>query len=98
MAKIIVWKRQANLQIIEIETYLIDNFSIKIANKFFDVLYKKLERLQRFPESGQATKFKTIRRVRINRLISVFYKIQGTYIVIHYVWNNRQDPDKNPYL
>ncbi len=98
MAKTIVWKRQANLQILEIEAYLLSNFSQRAVEKFLQALYQKLDRLARFPEMGQRTRFKTIRRLRINRFISLFYKIQGNYIVIHFVWNNRQDPTQNPYL
>ena len=97
MAKTIVWKRKANQQILEIEAYLLENFSAQTVDKFLDKLYQKLEMLERFPESGQRTRLATIRRLRINRLISLFYRIQGNYIVIHFVWNNRQDPEKNPY-
>lgn len=98
MAKIVVWKRKANLQLLEIETYLLSNFSEKTAEKFFQRLYQKLEKLQEFPEVGQRTRFKTIRRLRLNKFISLFYKIQGNYIVIIFVWNNRQSPAQNPYL
>ncbi|MCF8246475.1 MAG: type II toxin-antitoxin system RelE/ParE family toxin [Saprospiraceae bacterium] len=98
MAKTVVWKRIANQQILEIEAYLLENFSAQAVDKFLGKLYQKLEMLERFPESGQRTRLTTIRRLRINRLISLFYRIQGDYIVIHFVWNNRQDPAKNPYL
>lgn len=50
MAKAIVWKPKANQQILEIETYLIANFSDRVANRFVDALYHKLDRLQHFPE------------------------------------------------
>ncbi|MBK9015864.1 MAG: type II toxin-antitoxin system RelE/ParE family toxin [Saprospiraceae bacterium] len=88
---------KANQQILEIEAYLLENFSRREVDKFLDKLYQKLEMLEKFPESGQRTRFKTIRRLRINRLTSLFYRIQGSYIVIHFVWNNRQDPSKNPF-
>lgn len=98
MAKTIVWKRKANLQILQLEAYLFENFSQKAVDKFLDQMFQKLESLSKFPERGQQTRFKTIRRLRINRYTSLFYRIQGTYIVIHFVWDNRQDPKKNPYL
>lgn len=98
MAKAIVWKPIANQQILEIEAYLISNFSDRVANKFIDALYHKLDRLQHFPESGQPTRFKTIRRSRINKFTSLFYKNQGNFIVVHFIWDSRQDPQKNPYL
>ena len=98
MAKAIIWKPKANQQILDIETYLIDNFSHRIASKFINVLYKKLDRLQHYPESGQPTRFKTIRRIRVNKFISLFYKIQGNFVVVHLVWDSRQNPEKNPYL
>lgn len=98
MAKTVVWKPTANQQILDIEAYLLENFSPQTVDKFLDKLYQKLEMLERFPESGQRTKFKTIRRLRVNRIISLFYRIQGSYIVVHFVWNSRQNPKKNPYL
>ncbi len=98
MAKTVVWKQKANQQILEIEAYLLENFSGREVDKFLDKLYQKLEMLEKFPESGQRTRFKTIRRLRINRLTSPFYRIQGSRIVVHFVWNNRQEPGKNPYL
>lgn len=98
MAKTVVWKRKANLQILEIESHLLTHFSEQEVIKFLKLLYKKLDRLQRFPEMGQRTRFKTIRRLRVNSFTSLFYKIQNDYIVIHFVWNSRQNPSKNPYL
>lgn len=98
MAKTVIWKRKANQQILEIEDYLLENFSSKSVQRFLDKLYKKLETLQSYPEIGQRTRLKTIRRLRIDRKISLFYRIQGSFIVIHLVWHNRQNPDDNPYL
>lgn len=98
MAKTIIWKQKANRQILEIEDYLLENFSDKEARQFLDKLYQKLEMQQKFPEIGQRTRFKTIHRLRINRKISLFYRTQGSFIVIHLVWNNLQKPDDNPYL
>jgi plasmid stabilization system protein ParE len=97
MAKVIVWKPKANQQILDIEEYLIANFSIQVANKFIDTLYRKLHRLQLFPESGQPTRFKTIRRLRLNKYISLFYKIHGNFIVVCLVWDSRRNPEDNPY-
>lgn len=98
MAKTVVWKRAANLQILEIEAYLLENFSEKTVDRFLDKLYEKLDGLSVFPESGQRTRFKTIRRLRLNKYVSLFYRIQGQFIVVLFVWDNRMDPDKNPYL
>ena len=98
MAKTIIWKRKANLQILQTLSYLAENFSKKTVDNFLNKLEEKLESLSKFPERGQRTRFKTIRRLRINRYTSVFYRIQGSHIVIHFVWDNRQDPKKNPYL
>ncbi len=47
MAKSVIWKRKANLQILEIESYLLENFSSKAAYKFIDKLYEKLDRISR---------------------------------------------------
>lgn len=98
MAKTVVWKPRANQQILEIEAYLFEKFSQREVDRFLEKLYQKVEFLEKFPEGGQRTRLKTIRRFRINRYTSLFYRIQGDFIVIHFVWDNRQDPQRNPLL
>jgi plasmid stabilization system protein ParE len=98
MAKTVAWKPRANQQILEIEAYLFEKFSQREVDRFLEKLYQRLEFLEKFPESGQRTRLKTIRRLRINRYTSLFYRIQGDYIVIHFVWDNRQDSHRNPLL
>lgn len=98
MAKTIIWKRKAALQVLEIQNYLSEHFSPREADRFLDKLYQKLGFLQQYPEMGQRTRFKTIRRIRINPLISLFYRVHGANILIILVWNNKQDIQQNPYL
>lgn len=98
MAKGVIWKRKAALQVLEIQNYLSDHFSYREVNRFIDKLYQQLDTLRLYPEIGQRTRFKTIRRLRINRLVSLFYKIDGANILIVLVWNNKQESKRNPYL
>ncbi|MCB0572317.1 MAG: type II toxin-antitoxin system RelE/ParE family toxin [Phaeodactylibacter sp.] len=75
MEKAIIWKRRASQQILEIEGYLLENFSPNEVYRFLDKLYRKLEMLQKYPEIGQRTRFKSIRRLRIGRRVSLFYRV-----------------------
>lgn len=98
MAKSVIWKRKAALQVLEIQNYLSDHFSHRDVNRFIDKLYQQLDTLRQYPEIGQRTRFKTIRRLRINRIVSLFYRISGANILIVFVWNNKQEAKRNPYL
>ena len=97
MVKTISWKPKASQQYHEIIRYLKAEFSEAVAEKFVRRVTEKTELLARYPESGQPTRYKTIRRKKIGRYNYFYYRISGAKIIILFIWDGRMDPDRNPY-
>jgi plasmid stabilization system protein ParE len=64
--------------------------------EFLDCVEMSLSSILRFPEMYKIC-YSTFRRCVIRRFpFSIFYTIEGEEIVIHSVFDNRQDPQKRP--
>jgi plasmid stabilization system protein ParE len=94
---IIVWKNRPIQQARQISNYLTDEYSAEVADKFLDKIALKIDRISDYPETGHPTRFKAVRRVRIDKYHSLYYRIQKKKIIILYLWDGRQDPKKNLY-
>ncbi len=97
MAKRINWKPKAARQYRELIDYLKEEFSEATAEKFVEKVTAKLSQIERYPEIGHVTRYKTVRRVKVGKYNSFYYRIAGSPIIILFVWNAKQDPGKNPY-
>ena len=67
MGQKVIWKKRALRQVQEIETYLTEEFGDQAVDNFLDQLKLKVERISRYPESGQATRISGIHRMRVNK-------------------------------
>lgn len=64
--------------------------------EFLDCVEVSLSSILSFPEMYETIHF-SFRRCVVRRFpFSVFYTIEGNEIVIHSVFDNRQDPKKRP--
>lgn len=97
MGKRVIWKTKPKLQVRAIEAYLRAEFGDKAVDNFLDKMYAKLEQISNYPETGHLTRFKTIRRIKVGKYNHLYYRIQGSKIIILFVWDGRQNPGKNPY-
>jgi len=89
----IIWSQNANIKLFQIlEFYTIRNgtktYSIKLYNKF----KKNLAILRSQPEIGFITDFDTIRGLIVEDFI-LFYESTNDLIIIHTVWDCRQNPE-----
>ena len=98
MAKTVTWKPKATLQYRELITYLNVKFSETTAQKFIEKVTSKMTQLEQYPESGHPTRFAAIRRVKIGKYNSFYYRISGAKIIILFIWDARIDPGKNPFI
>lgn len=85
------------VRIRQISDYLTEEFSASVADKFLGKVADKVDRIAEYPEMGQRTRYKTIRRMRVDKYNSLYYRHHGQKIFILYMWDGRQDPGKNPY-
>jgi plasmid stabilization system protein ParE len=93
----IIWKEPALKQIENICIYLTEEFSANVTQKFLSKLTEKVERVARFPESGQRTPYKLVYRLKLDRYHSIYYRASKTQIIILYIWDGRQEPRKNKF-
>lgn len=100
MAIKIGWSNEA------IETYdlnlrfLLKNWSAKEIGRFVRQTQYVLSRLQEHPESyNPSTKNRKVRRARLNKYITVYYKYYSSKkeIILLSFWNIKQDPRKLKY-
>jgi len=64
--------------------------------EFLECIEKSINSIKIFPEMYQIA-YSHFRRCVINKFpFSIFYTIEKRIIVIHSVFNNRQDPEKRP--
>lgn len=80
--------------------YLKEEWSDKEVRSFIQQTVYVLSRLQEHPESSPASiKNKKVRRARINRYITLYYRYYSTRqeIILLSFWHVKQDPGKLKY-
>ncbi len=94
MAKLkIIWSHRAEIKLFKIlEFYSKRNKSRSYSIKLYQRLNKDLKILLKQPEIGLKTDFESIRGLIIDDFI-VFYELVNEVIVIHTIWDCRQNPD-----
>ena len=92
MAETIEWTLTAQMRYREIVSYLIDNWSIAAADKFIDMVDRKLDLLTQFPEIGQRTrKNGKVRQLQLGKYNTLFYEPQRSKILVLDIQDNRQN-------
>ena len=88
----IIWSPLAERQYLNIKDYLLEEFSQReLVN--FNILLQKFEVVvKKYPDAYPETSFKkNLRRAILSKVVSVFYRVNGTVIHIVAVYDNRQD-------
>jgi addiction module RelE/StbE family toxin len=94
----IIWKPKALNELREIQIYIKQEFGKNVLDKFLNDLFEKTLKLEAQPFAGRQTIVKNVRRMKIYKKTTLFYKIQKDDIVILKISDVRENPDKNPYL
>ena len=94
MAKLkIVWSQRANIKLFEIlDFYTNRNKSTTYSTKLYKRFTKELRLLYKQPDLGKVTDFESIRGLIVEEFI-LFYEITKDQIIVHTVWDCRQNPD-----
>ena len=89
----IIWSHKAKIKLSEIlEFYYQRNNSKLYSQKLYSEIRKSVRLLKKQPRLGIRTDDSTIRALIIGEFI-VFYEFNKTEIIIHSVWDCRQNPD-----
>ncbi len=89
----IIWSRKANRKLFEIlEFYAQRNKSKTYSKSLYQKLKKELSILKKHPEIGIKTEIETVRGLIIDDYI-IFYETEPNRIIIHTLWDCRQNPE-----
>ena len=98
MVRKVIWNRRAVIKFNEIVEYLETEVSEQAAIKFVQKLDNLIEKLNKHPEIGRRTKNKkTVRQYRIDKYNKLYYRKYGKKLLIIYIFDERQNPNSNPY-
>jgi plasmid stabilization system protein ParE len=89
----IVWSDRAKKRLYGIlEFYIERNKSKSYSIKLFKLLNKEVKLLLKYPDLGPKTSEESVRGLIIDTFI-VYYEVTEDKIIIHTIWDCRQDPD-----
>jgi plasmid stabilization system protein ParE len=89
----IVWSDRAQKRLYGIlEFYIQRNKSNTYSQKLHKLLIKEIKILLKHPDIGLKTTEETVRGLIIDNFI-VYYQMTDDKIIIHTIWDCRQDPD-----
>lgn len=96
MAKSVKWNERALTTFHDTAIYLEENYSPKAADNFVNSVFDKIELLKKAPTLGRkAPKRKTIRFVLVGKYRRLYYRINGSELIISSFFDTRQHPDKD---
>ena len=94
----ISWKAEAEISLVKIESYLIEEFGISLADKFVLKTIEVIQSLKTYPYKGQLSAKKSeVRKVRLSKTVVAFYTVNENEIVVLDLFDQRQHPDKSKY-
>jgi len=89
----IIWSNRAKIKLYRIlEFYEKRNKSKIYSQKLYRKISKEIKLLINQPDLGTKTDFENIRGLIVGNYI-IFYEISNGAIVIHTIWDCRQNPD-----
>lgn len=92
MAKRIIWRKKASDNLIEIVSYLQENWSPKDARNFIDLVDQKVDLLTKFPKAGKASqKQPTLRKLVLTPQNTLIYRIKGEKVIVLKIYDTRQN-------
>ena len=89
----IVWSHRANIKLFEIlDFYAERNKSTTYSKKLYKKFKKELLLLLKQPEIGTKTDIESVRGLIVEEYV-LFYEATPNMIIVHTVWDCRQNPD-----
>jgi addiction module RelE/StbE family toxin len=89
----IVWSHRARIKLYEILKYYNDrNKSNRYSEKLYQRFNKELRLLYKHPDLGIKTEIESVRGLIIGDYI-LFYENTDEMIIVHTLWDNRQNSD-----
>jgi len=89
----IIWSRRATIKLYSIlEFYVLRNKSKAYSTKLYAKINKEIKLLLKNPDLGIKTTEATTRGLIIESYI-IYYEVTSSEIIIHSIWDSRQNPE-----
>ena len=89
----IVWSHRARITLYSILNYYAErNKSKSYSAKLYKKFHKEIRILKKYPDIGIRTEMENIRGLITGNYI-IYYEITDISIIIHTIWDSRQNPD-----
>lgn len=89
----IIWSHKASIRLFEIlDFYTNRNKSTAYSTKLYKRLKRKLVLLNKYPNMGVKTDQESIRGLIVEHFI-LFYEVTEGNIIVHTIWDSRQNPN-----
>jgi plasmid stabilization system protein ParE len=89
----IIWSRRATIKLYSIlEFYILRNKSKTYSTKLYTKINKEIRLLHNNPDLGIKTTDETIRGLIVESYI-IYYQVTENEIIIHSIWDSRQNPE-----
>jgi plasmid stabilization system protein ParE len=89
----IIWSRRATIKLYRIlEFYVLRNKSKAYSSKLYTKINKEIKLLLKNPDLGIKTTEETTRGLIIESYI-IYYEVTSIEIIIHSIWDSRQNPE-----
>jgi plasmid stabilization system protein ParE len=90
----IVWSHRARMRLLEIlEYFAVRNGNKIYSEKLYHLFNKELKLLLKHPDLGIKTDIASVRGLIVGDYI-LYYEETTDAIIVHTLWDSRQDPDK----
>lgn len=90
----IIWSHRARIKLYSILEFYADRNKSKIYSaKLFTRFNKEIKLLAKHPNLGIKTEIESVRGLIVGEFI-IYYEHQDNTIIIHTIWDSRQNPDK----
>ena len=90
----IIWSNRSKIRLFDIlEFYLERNKSKTYSIKLYKSINKEVKLLLKHPDLGLKTTDDSIRGLIVGNFI-LYYEVTKDKIIIHTIWDSRQDPNK----
>lgn len=94
----IIWTPKAEKTFDRITTYLQKKISLTICEKFVEAVYFKIDVIIEHPEIGRPTlTSNSIRFINVDKHYQIFYRFDGSILLLLAFFDTRQDSQKRPF-
>jgi len=94
----IIWDKEAKKTYLKTLEYLAKEFSLQSAENLIEAIEQATERIRDYPTSfRQSSIDPNVRFILVGRNRRLYYHFGGNTIRIIYLFDTRQNPNKDPY-